>query len=121
MYKYDNHVSPDDTFYKGINHSIPIFAIMGKTGVGKSKFIQVLGGENITERHQPEVGHGLESCGCCSGRTLCSADLFLGTSNIAIYEATVNGEAVYLMDTPGFDDSGMTSDTQILYDIFNDL
>jgi hypothetical protein len=33
-----------------INHRLPIFAVMGKTGVGKSTFIDVLGGRDCDNR-----------------------------------------------------------------------
>ena len=44
-----------------INPAYPIFAIIGRTGVGKSTFIKVLGGLNNT-RQAPDVCHGLETC-----------------------------------------------------------
>lgn len=45
-----------------INPGIPIIAIMGRTGVGKSMFINTLGGLSLDEKVPPVVGHGLESC-----------------------------------------------------------
>jgi hypothetical protein len=40
----------------------PIFAIMGKTGVGKSTFIDLLGGREVKTKERPVVGDSLESC-----------------------------------------------------------
>lgn len=114
-------VSQYDDSYKGIDHSVPIFAIMGKTGVGKSQFINVLGGRHIEDGRPPQVGHALESCKYRPGCAWCSTDDFPGTHGMPIYKAVVNDEPVYLMDTPGFDDSEKSSDLQILTDIFSEL
>ena len=114
-------VSQDDVPYKGIDHSVPIFAIVGKTGVGKSQFINVLGGRHIEDGRPPQVGHTLASCKYRSGCAWCSANDLPGTHGMPIYKAVVNDEPVYLMDTPGFDDSEMSSDRQILIDIFSEL
>ncbi|KAK4501944.1 hypothetical protein PRZ48_007754 [Zasmidium cellare] len=65
---------------------------MGVTGAGKSTFI------NYLSEFDVKVGNGLESC----------------TEKVAIYPATLpGGKRVYLMDTPGFDDTFKT-DTDIL-------
>ena len=42
-------------------HSLPTFAVMGKTGVGKSTFIEAVGGYNGTG-HSPRTCAGLSSC-----------------------------------------------------------
>ncbi|KAF9869564.1 hypothetical protein CkaCkLH20_12957 [Colletotrichum karsti] len=57
--------------------------VMGMTGSGKSTFIAQATGKDVT------VGHGLSSC----------------TSGISIYNGKVDGRSVYLIDTPGFDDT----------------
>jgi hypothetical protein len=49
--------------YSDLNASWPVFAILGKTGVGKSSFIEVLGGHTPATGSSPEVCDGLESCG----------------------------------------------------------
>lgn len=45
-----------------IDASLPVFAILGKTGVGKSTFIETLGGRNVKTGDVPAVCHGLASC-----------------------------------------------------------
>ena len=40
---------------------IPIIAVMGKTGAGKSSFIDALGGRNAVTGEKPHIGHGLGS------------------------------------------------------------
>ena len=64
-----NHANPNGSSYHGFNHSKAMFAIMGRTGVGKSNFIDVLGGRHVETGSPPEVGHGLESCKYSSNRT----------------------------------------------------
>ena len=44
-----------------IDHALPIFAIVGKTGVGKSSFIDILGGRD-SYGQRAGVCHGLDSC-----------------------------------------------------------
>ncbi|KAK0642996.1 P-loop containing nucleoside triphosphate hydrolase protein [Cercophora newfieldiana] len=66
---------------------------MGLTGVGKSTFISHFSDTAI-------VGNDLESC----------------TSAISIHPATIDDETIYLIDTPGFDDTNRT-DTDILSEI----
>ncbi|KAK1640654.1 P-loop containing nucleoside triphosphate hydrolase protein [Colletotrichum phormii] len=64
-------------------------AVFGVTGVGKSSFISHL----TTDKSKPEVGHKLDSC----------------TQDVKVYQyaysATCN---IYLIDTPGFDDTYRT-------------
>jgi ABC-type branched-subunit amino acid transport system ATPase component len=43
------------------DHSLPIFAVIGRTGVGKSTFINSLGGRN-NDGNDATVCHGLDSC-----------------------------------------------------------
>ncbi|KAK2773124.1 hypothetical protein FQN53_004266 [Emmonsiellopsis sp. PD_33] len=87
----------------GLDPRRPIFGVLGKTGVGKSTFIDILGGRN-SSGHPPVICHGLESC----------------TNDLEYYEATVDNSPVYLIDTPGFDDSRMT-DEQIMRLIVENL
>ncbi|KAH0559439.1 hypothetical protein GP486_004045 [Trichoglossum hirsutum] len=72
-----------------------VVAVMGVTGAGKSSFISLLTDEPIT------VGHDLESC----------------TSGIGVYSFVQSGgQTVYLIDTPGFNDTNR-SDIEILKEI----
>ncbi|KAJ3089199.1 hypothetical protein HK102_006956 [Quaeritorhiza haematococci] len=69
----------------------PIIAVFGMTGAGKSHFISsvlVEGGSGANCK-TPIVGHTLQSC----------------TNQIEPFEATINGQQVVLVDTPGFDDT----------------
>ncbi|KAJ5442073.1 hypothetical protein N7445_005080 [Penicillium cf. griseofulvum] len=59
------------------------FLVMGMTGSGKSTFVGRCTGEDVT------VGHGLYSC----------------TSSIDVFEFQCNDHKVYLIDTPGFNDT----------------
>ncbi|KAK5652668.1 hypothetical protein OQA88_10262 [Cercophora sp. LCS_1] len=70
-----------------------VIAVMGVTGVGKSSFIACLSETAV-------VGDGLKSC----------------TAAISIHAAFLDGRKVYLIDTPGFDDTTRT-DTSILIEI----
>ena len=44
-----------------LDYSLTIFAVMGKTGVGKSSFIDTLGGRDCNGE-SPKICHGLDSC-----------------------------------------------------------
>ncbi|KAK3376384.1 P-loop containing nucleoside triphosphate hydrolase protein [Lasiosphaeria ovina] len=70
-----------------------VIAVMGMTGVGKSTFISYFSKTAV-------VGRSVRSC----------------TSSIGIHTAFIEGQDVYLIDTPGFDDD-TRSDTSILIDI----
>jgi ABC-type molybdenum transport system ATPase subunit/photorepair protein PhrA len=41
--------------------SLPLFAVLGATGVGKSTFITTLGGRHVSTNELPVIGHRLES------------------------------------------------------------
>ncbi|RBR21417.1 uncharacterized protein FIESC28_04954 [Fusarium coffeatum] len=70
-------------------------AVMGITGSGKSSFISKCSGKNV------KIGHSQTSC----------------TSVVDVYPYEVSRDCtVYLIDTPGFDDSDKT-DTQVLQEI----
>jgi len=72
-----------------------VIAVMGVTGSGKSTFISKLADQPVT------VGHGLESC----------------TTEVGVYSLQYDdGRTIYLVDTPGFDDT-TRSDTDVLKDI----
>ncbi|KAI0515095.1 P-loop containing nucleoside triphosphate hydrolase protein [Xylaria bambusicola] len=66
--------------------------VMGVTGSGKSSFIA-----DCTGRNDVCVGHDLASC----------------TNSVAIFRAELHDRDVYLIDTPGFDDTNR-EDVQIL-------
>jgi GTP-binding protein EngB required for normal cell division len=70
-----------------------VIAVMGVTGAGKSKFVSHLSRTAV-------VGDGVKSC----------------TATISIHTAFLEGRNVYLIDTPGFDDTTRT-DTEILGEI----
>ncbi|KAK1757205.1 P-loop containing nucleoside triphosphate hydrolase protein [Echria macrotheca] len=70
-----------------------VIAVMGVTGVGKSTFISHFSKTAV-------VGNDLSSC----------------TTTISIHTACIEGQNVYLIDTPGFDDTTRT-DTDILKEI----
>jgi GTPase Era involved in 16S rRNA processing len=71
---------------------------MGITGSGKSTFIKEVTGQDVP------VGSGISST----------------TTQVKTYEATVDGQKVLLVDTPGFDDSEKT-EGEILRNITSKL
>ncbi|ETS78914.1 hypothetical protein PFICI_08767 [Pestalotiopsis fici W106-1] len=77
-------------------HKSDIFiALMGVTGAGKSTFISKCTDAEV------EIGHGLESC----------------TRDVRIYHCSrFTGVNVYLIDTPGFDDTNR-SDKEVLQEL----
>ncbi|KPM46150.1 hypothetical protein AK830_g255 [Neonectria ditissima] len=68
-----------------------IFLVMGLTGAGKSTFVGRCTGNDVV------VGHGLHSC----------------TKSIGVFDFELEGRRVYLVDTPGFNDTDR-SDTETL-------
>ncbi|KAK0721565.1 hypothetical protein B0T26DRAFT_749072 [Lasiosphaeria miniovina] len=68
---------------------------MGVTGAGKTTFISHFAPGAM-------VGHGLESC----------------TQEVGIHAAVVGRQRIYLIDTPGFDDT-RRSDTDVLREVAN--
>ncbi|KAG4431674.1 hypothetical protein IFR05_012840 [Cadophora sp. M221] len=72
-----------------------VIAVMGVTGSGKTTFIQQFCSQNLN------IGHGLESC----------------TNKVDVIPCIMpNGQRIFLIDTPGFDDT-YRSDTDILGEI----
>jgi GTP-binding protein EngB required for normal cell division len=105
------HVNAADT----TNSSTDVFiAVMGVTGAGKSSFISKCCGQDIP------VGHTLQACEldyivspCCLHYTY----TIIGTSTVTVYPCITNPDTtVYLVDTPGFDDTNR-SDTEVLREL----
>lgn len=100
---------PVDVFCRGIG-----ILVMGLTGAGKSTLIS-----QITE-HSVEIGHSLGSCTFTQSyqsRTYVCA----GTMKVRGYPyRRTNGQVVWLIDTPGFDDTNKAN-TQILREIVSFL
>ncbi|KAH7084617.1 P-loop containing nucleoside triphosphate hydrolase protein [Paraphoma chrysanthemicola] len=72
-----------------------IIAVMGITGCGKTTFVNHFSTENLA------IGHGLDSC----------------TQEVEVIPCTLDdGTDIYLVDTPGFDDSSR-SDSEILREV----
>ncbi|KAK3393392.1 hypothetical protein B0H63DRAFT_458124 [Podospora didyma] len=91
---------PDETFFRNgleARQTDVFIAVMGVTGSGKSTFISMLANDGATVK----VGHGLQGCTQSV------------TSYLYKYSRDVN---VYLIDTPGFDDTNR-DDADILRDI----
>lgn len=87
----------------GVDREAPIFAVIGETGVGKSSFINSLGGRS-SSNDAPEICDTLDTC----------------TNEILVYKATVDNLPIYLMDTPGFNDRRMT-DEEVMNMIYQKL
>lgn len=51
-----------EPYQPSLNASLPVFAILGKTGVGKSSLINTLGGQNLSNGRPPEMCVGMGSC-----------------------------------------------------------
>lgn len=86
---------------RGLKEDPVIIVVMGVTGVGKSTFIEHATGEKVV------IGHGQESC----------------TSEVCSFQ--IPGTNVWLVDTPGFDDTFKADATildnidKCLADLFN--
>ncbi|CAF3488594.1 unnamed protein product [Fusarium graminearum] len=88
--KNSNHVEPVEPVE--LSPDDIVIAVMGVTGAGKSTFIHYVTGQQVG------IGHGLTS----------------HTIGVSIYAHCVTPErCVYLIDTPGFDDTSR-SDTEVL-------
>lgn len=94
---------------------------MGKTGAGKSSFIELLGGKDLRGQ-APEVSDGLESC---EPRYFLTSRVYIRLTNLGIrtlttYTTTVENNSILLLDTPGFDDS-VRGNIDVLRDIVSNL
>jgi hypothetical protein len=87
-----------------------VIVVMGVTGVGKSTFIQYATGKEV------KIGHGQEACECLLTLLYYRSTLTnsKGTAEVKMYQ--IPDTDVYLMDTPGFDDTYI-SDADILKNI----
>lgn len=83
----------DDVQLPDITPNDRVIAVMGITGVGKSTFISHFNQDAL-------VGDSLLSC----------------TSEVGIHKAQIGNQRIFLIDTPGFDDS-TRSDTDVLVEI----
>ncbi|KAG8533360.1 uncharacterized protein KY384_002143 [Bacidia gigantensis] len=89
-----------------LDGNLPIFAVIGATGVGKSSFIKTAGGLNFMSGEQPVIGETLVS----------------ETVNSQIYRFASKSQDGYLIDTPGIDESNRTrTDVEIMQTIHNQL
>lgn len=89
-----------------LDSSLPIFAVLGATGVGKSSFIRRAGGRHIISGESPIVGETLKS----------------QTMNSQFYRFSSLSSDGYLIDTPGIDESDRTrTDMEIMQQIHNEL
>ena len=89
---------------------VPLVAVMGPTGSGKSTFISKLGGSTV------EIGHNLMSRKCLQQSKVFIAKYSspsLGTQDITEVRCKIGDRYVMLVDTPGFNDTVRT-DTEIL-------
>jgi len=96
-----------------------LIAVMGKTGTGKTSFVNAITGKGLT------VGHSLEACEYFLFTTFhliymknSPSNGAVGTQDIQTASTTINGREVRLIDTPGFDDTHR-SDSDILSTIAN--
>ncbi|KAF5548266.1 GTP binding domain-containing protein [Fusarium mexicanum] len=72
--------------FLGLNQPEPgdrFFLVIGLTGAGKSTFVSNCTGHDVT------IGHGLYSC----------------TNSIGAFQYTRHGQRIFLIDTPGFNDT----------------
>jgi hypothetical protein len=84
---------------------------MGVTGSGKSTFISLLADQSV------EVGHSLTSCMYGTISKVMPTDQEAGTTEVGVYSFKyTENRTVYLIDTPGFDDT-TRSDTDVLKDV----
>ncbi|KAJ5971290.1 uncharacterized protein N7479_001208 [Penicillium vulpinum] len=84
---------------------------MGITGVGKSSFISKVTG------HDSGIGHDLTSCQCKHNlSTLTMLIWNEDTRGVEFYSMEVEGRLVYLVDTPGFNDT-FRSDHEVLLEV----
>lgn len=53
--------APNYNRQAALDINLPLFAVLGATGVGKSSFITTLGGRHVNTNELPAIGHQLES------------------------------------------------------------
>lgn len=89
-----------------------IIAVMGVTGAGKSTFVSLLSADDI------EIGHGLQSCKTFQTKDEPNQEPYwvIGTTKVGVYYFMLDGVRVWLIDTPGFDDTNR-SDAEVLKDV----
>ncbi|KAG9251956.1 P-loop containing nucleoside triphosphate hydrolase protein [Emericellopsis atlantica] len=92
--EYDDGVEDETGEVGSLGENDLVIAIMGVTGSGKSTFISLLADQSL------EIGHSLNSC----------------TVHVGVYSFSLGDQTVYLIDTPGFDDTSRP-DSEILKDI----
>jgi GTPase SAR1 family protein len=86
-------------------------AVMGVTGSGKSTFISHLSDK------KPRIEDGIESCKPCSVDFSRQISNYIGTLKVDVFPLLLEDlSTVYLIDTPGFDDSDR-SDTDVLREL----
>ncbi|KPI35174.1 Vegetative incompatibility protein HET-E-1 [Cyphellophora attinorum] len=90
-----------------LDSNLPIYAVLGVTGVGKSTFIATAGGKHIETGRPPSISHQLES--------------HTDATNFYRFDSRITGPGC-LVDTPGIDESNRTrTDTEIMLTIENSL
>ena len=110
-----------------LDSSLPIFAVLGATGVGKSSFIGRAGGRHIITGEPPTVGETLKSREYSAQTSLwpvwsSALTMSLETVKSQFYKFSSLSSDGYLIDTPGIDESDRTrTDMEIMQQIHNDL
>ena len=104
-------------FYDGFEpkDSDMFIAVMGVTGVGKSTFISQLSDRPV------KIGHNMDACKQSfetrfKAKSLVLSLNCLGTQQVEVFHCKYDAFSVYLVDTPGFDDTNR-SDTEVLREI----
>lgn len=94
------------------DEAVVAILVLGITGSGKSTLISLLADEDVHVGHELTSGIHFECCGPVSSSRLIFAD----TSKIQKFKARIEKRDIFLIDTPGFDDT-TRSDTEILSEI----
>ena len=110
-----------------LDSSLPIFIVLGATGVGKSSFIGRARSRHIVTGEPPVVGETLKSREYSAQISL----WLVWSSALTMSSETVNSQFNkfsslssdgYLIDTPGIDESDRTrTDIEIMQQIHNEL
>lgn len=90
-----------------------VIVVMGTTGAGKSSFIQ-----QCTRDRASSIGHNLQSCKSPKqpNAWVISNVKLTGTTRVAVHSTEIDGRAVHLIDTPGFNDT-LRSDGETLQEL----